>query len=344
MAANLQQRQIRVFVSSTFRDMQAEREELAKYIFPKLRKLCAHRGVTFTDVDLAEAEDILDVALAEVENCRPFFIGLLGERYGWVPDQHSPQLLERHPWVRDFPGRSSVELEMLHGALNNPALAEHAFFYFRDPAYVAKLEPHMRNHYGESAPEADSKLIALKERVRRSGLPVRENYADPQTLGELVLADLTAVVERLYPAMGLDPLDMVAQNHAAYGRSLCTVFVGREADMAALDAHAAGNGAPLVLTGESGIGKSALIAYWAEWYRQTHPAELVVTHYIGGAADSTDWVAIVRRIMGELQRWSDLEGEIPSEPQALRQALGGWLSRAAAKGRILLVLDGLNRL
>ena len=34
--AQSQPRLIRVFVSSTFRDMQAERDELVKYIFPQL--------------------------------------------------------------------------------------------------------------------------------------------------------------------------------------------------------------------------------------------------------------------------------------------------------------------
>lgn len=43
---------IRVFVSSTFRDMQAERDELVKYAFPQLRKLCEQRGVTWGEVDL----------------------------------------------------------------------------------------------------------------------------------------------------------------------------------------------------------------------------------------------------------------------------------------------------
>ena len=33
-------RQIRVFISSTFRDMQAERDYLVKFIFQQLRKLC----------------------------------------------------------------------------------------------------------------------------------------------------------------------------------------------------------------------------------------------------------------------------------------------------------------
>jgi hypothetical protein len=46
------QRVMRVFVSSTFRDMQAEREELVKVVFPQLRKLCETRGVTWGEVDL----------------------------------------------------------------------------------------------------------------------------------------------------------------------------------------------------------------------------------------------------------------------------------------------------
>ena len=35
-----ERREIRVFISSTFRDMHEEREELIKQIFPQLRRLC----------------------------------------------------------------------------------------------------------------------------------------------------------------------------------------------------------------------------------------------------------------------------------------------------------------
>jgi phage terminase small subunit len=41
---NGQYRQIRVFISSTFRDMQADRDELVKRVFPQLRKLCEERA------------------------------------------------------------------------------------------------------------------------------------------------------------------------------------------------------------------------------------------------------------------------------------------------------------
>jgi len=40
-------RVIRVFVSSTFRDMKEERDYLVKFVFPALRNLCEHRGVVW---------------------------------------------------------------------------------------------------------------------------------------------------------------------------------------------------------------------------------------------------------------------------------------------------------
>ncbi len=88
-----QDRVIRVFISSTFRDMQAERELLIKRIFPELRAICAKRFVTFTEVDLrwgiteeqAAEGKVLPICLAEIERSRPYFIGFLGERYGWIP-------------------------------------------------------------------------------------------------------------------------------------------------------------------------------------------------------------------------------------------------------------------
>ena len=86
-------RVVRVFVSSTFRDMHAERDRLNRFVFPELRSRCAKLGAEFLGIDLrwgVTAEDSrrrgsLNVCLDEIDRSRPFFIGLLGERYGWVP-------------------------------------------------------------------------------------------------------------------------------------------------------------------------------------------------------------------------------------------------------------------
>ena len=45
-------RQIRVFISSTFLDMKTDRDHLVKFVFPELRKLCESRGVVWGEVDL----------------------------------------------------------------------------------------------------------------------------------------------------------------------------------------------------------------------------------------------------------------------------------------------------
>ncbi len=46
----LSKREVCVFISSTFRDMQEERKLLVKKVFPELRRICDERFVSFTEV------------------------------------------------------------------------------------------------------------------------------------------------------------------------------------------------------------------------------------------------------------------------------------------------------
>lgn len=91
-------RTFRVFVSSTFSDLKAERNALARWVFPKLRALCESRGYKFQAVDLrwgvreeaAADQQTVRICLEEIARCqrlspRPNFIVLLGDRYGWCP-------------------------------------------------------------------------------------------------------------------------------------------------------------------------------------------------------------------------------------------------------------------
>jgi tetratricopeptide (TPR) repeat protein len=357
-------RVIRVFISSTFRDMADEREQLAKRVFPALRKLCESRGVVWGEVDLrwgiteeqSERGEVLPICLDEIQRCRPYFIGLLGERYGWVPDAIPPQLIEREPWLQEHLKHSVTELEILHGVLNNPAMAEHAFFYFRDPEYLKRLPADADpDDYFSENPVAKAKLVELKDRIRGSRFPTQENYPDPKTLGELVLEDMTGVIDRLFPeGTQPDALDREAAEHDIFASSRCVVevrpgekvgvYIGRREYTDRLDAHAAGDGPPLVVLGESGSGKTALLANWARGYRATHGGELVIQHFIGATPASADWMTMLRRILGEFNRKLDTHVEIPDQPNALRERFANTLSMAAARGRVILVLDGLNQL
>src|SRR5207244_9346618 len=63
------------------------------------------------------AEDgIRDDLVTGVQTCAlPI---LLGERYGWVPEEIGGELLERLPWLADDRGRSVTELEPRYCAIS----------------------------------------------------------------------------------------------------------------------------------------------------------------------------------------------------------------------------------
>lgn len=397
-SAAQRQRVVRVFVSSTFRDMHAERDELIKRIFPQLRKLCEVRGVTWGEVDLrwgvtdeqkAEGK-VLPICLAEIHNCRPYFIGLLGERYGWVPDEIPQELVDRERWLAEHRGQSVTELEILHGVLNNPAMTDHALFYFRDPSFINSLPREQQSDFLEIATadevarlgqeEAErraedqrKKLAALKARVRQSSsshLRVREDYPTPKALGELVLKDLTELIDHLYPRdEKLDPLDRDALDHEAFAQSRSRVYIGRHEYFDRLNEHANGDGRPLVVLGESGSGKSAILANWAFGFRDSSPKPvsrkesrwmklsnrlhltaappkqpLLLLHFIGATPYSADWAAMLRRVMGEFKRHFEIAEDIPEQSDQLRPAFAHWMNLAATRGKVVLILDALNQL
>lgn len=88
------ERVVRIFGSSTFRDMFAERDLLARVVFPRLRTMVESRAMGFTHIDLrwgvtsemSAGGQVIRTCLRELDRCRPFFICFLGERYGWHMD------------------------------------------------------------------------------------------------------------------------------------------------------------------------------------------------------------------------------------------------------------------
>ena len=91
-------RTFRLFVSSTFQDLRAERNALHAHVFPRLRELCRRHGCRFQAIDLrwgvsevaALDQQTMTICLREIERChrvtpRPNFLVLLGDRYGWWP-------------------------------------------------------------------------------------------------------------------------------------------------------------------------------------------------------------------------------------------------------------------
>ena len=168
---------VRVFISSTFRDMQAERDWLVKRVFPALRQRLETHRIHLVDIDLrwgitrqqADNDQVLALCLQQIDDCRPFFLGLLGGRYGWVPSKFPVEVGKRYGWTQRHTGKSVTELEILHGVLNDPAMHRRALFCFRSDRCLASIaNEQQRRVFVEGATEEELRELGREEAERRA--------------------------------------------------------------------------------------------------------------------------------------------------------------------------------
>ena len=344
--------ELRVFISSTFRDLQEEREHLVKKVFPEIRALCRERGVTFTEVDLrwglteenAMLGQVIRTCLEEVDRCRPFFIGMIGNRYGWVPEFHEimidPELLQKYPWIEEvtLEGASVTEMEFIHGVFNAPPEereGEYAFFY------------HRADHTSER--DDSERLAALIERARETGHSFKD-FDSIEHLGEIVRHDMIAVINAYCPVEKVpSPLELERRAHAAFSASRTRAYIPNPLYLKEFSQWSTEGEKPLVVLGESGLGKSSLVAYLADYFRKKHRNAFIVEHYVGASDQSGSALAIMRHVIEEIRVHFSIEEKIPVSEDELKQSFAGWLFRAEqlateSDTTIFILLDALNQL
>lgn len=227
----IEARQIRVFVSSTFADMKEEREVLLNQVFPALNAICKSRGVQFSAVDLrwgittdqSQQGETINICLREIERCRPYFVGVLGARYGWAQPVGGTRdaLLEctfaaataRHDWLKEFQDRSITELEIRHAVLNRPtsSTTKRARFYFR-------------NLSSEEEQLQDPRLASLKSEIANSVAPASK-YSAAAELGSQVYADLLKLIDIDFPVTYASRVDSFYSIRSNFDLPLSFVLV-----------------------------------------------------------------------------------------------------------------------
>lgn len=334
----IENRQIRVFISSTFRDMQAERDHLMTKTFPLLRQKAARRDVSLVELDLrwgiteeeSQSGRVVQICLNEIDNSRPFFIGLLGDRYGWCPDRRklagNTLLEERYPWLGEEleRGVSITEIEMQYGVLRSPETVN-AFFFLK-----------------KGSDESDERLRRLKDAIRNDLRYPHAEYENPEQLGRQVEAAFDELLDRLFPQGELTPLEAERLAQRAFLRSRCGVYIRNEKDFEALDTFLHDDRRQLVVTGQSGMGKSALIANWIDGIGKD-PARSVIYHFVGNSGAEGDYRRILNRLNDEIRDLYAIEDDErgDSDPGKALQEL---LVQAGNRKPLLVVLDGIDQL
>jgi uncharacterized protein DUF4062/NACHT domain-containing protein len=340
---------VRVFISSTFRDMQAERDWLVRFVFPQLREALLLHRIHLLDVDLrwgvTSEQDALGVCREVIDECRPRFLCMLGGRYGWVPPGSD------HSITAD---------EIRYGVLDRLDERGSAFFYFRDPRATAAMIEQSAGEFREpSGSASEQKLVALKRAIECADLrpftyaarwdEALRRLTGLETFRERIFADLMqslrddpALADRFAETAAAS--DEFADESAAMeafieARVERFVIGNRQSLLDALFTFATSDGAPnvFVVTGDPGSGKSALLAKFHQLLGP--PAnKLLVPHFTGVSAGSTDLRRMLRRLCHALAPGESAPDDVKELIECFRQLLAG------STQRVVLIFDALNQL
>ena len=375
-----------VFLMSTFSDMQAERDHLQRVVFPALQERLRERrhhlepidlrwGVETVAVDQQHAKEllVLKVCLNEITRSRPFLIGLLGDRYGWVPpEERMRAAIDEQGFATEVVGKSVTALEIEFGVLASTDQKRRSHFYFRAPLPYDRMPPALASRYSEvHNPAADAaqdaqRLRVLKERIERDPTladRVHHYRADWDTRREQVTG-LEAwgrqVLEHLWQDLDEEtrefvrlPLPTWQQQEQAtleeFVENRSRGFVGRggvieDLSLVATSPAEETLGWGVCVTGSSGSGKSAL---FAQLYRQWEGRDdvLLLAHAAGISPRASHVESMLRRWVGQLAQAMRERDQLPESAKIhdVEETFRALLSRASQRRRVVLLIDALNQ-
>lgn len=168
--------------------MHGERDAIRTRVIPRLNERLHKHNIIVVDIDLRwgvntiteqeseKEKKVLHVCMDAIRDNRPYFIVLLGERYGWIPstkrfesfikelDSEEQGILAKHGR-----GKSVTEMEILLGAIGSSKYLQHSFFFIRNKSAYDTMPPELRKLYidseNENKQESAAHLDALKTKI-----------------------------------------------------------------------------------------------------------------------------------------------------------------------------------
>lgn len=277
-------RVIKVFISSTFRDMNGERDYLNKYVFPRIYQYCNERRIEFYPIDLrwgvqekdSKSGKVISSCLEQIDNSRPFFIGILGTRYGWIPSEREIAQLrssvEKHKsWLLSKINElaSITEIEMDYGALSNNNLT-YACFMLRDEAVE------VADDFKEDTASVEYlKLAELKHKIKSQNRYPVYTYSSLKQFGERIYDELMKMINIEFPESTTDSQDAQIARHEYVLSRRSDTLCNLESTNNYYDKWIESGNKYLVISGMSGYGTSTTIANLVSYFRSKYCSKII---------------------------------------------------------------------
>jgi len=309
-----------IFVSSTFRDMQFERDILNMRMVPSINEIASKYGDSIALCDLrwgintnnmdedSSNKKILDACLNEIDSCRPYMIVFIGDRYGWIPgDDLMKYTIDNHSLLElDDYNISVTELEILYGTFFNPGQFDRTLFYFRN------IEGPVPEYYKESFKKNRNKLNDLKKRIKsKSNANIYEyniswNETDNKWNGYEELADkIVSDVEKLMKESWetnnkLSKYDKEIKINYEYAISNTKHFYGNHTNIGLINYLLDEYINVLAVYGACGMGNTMLLSKLV--LDRENVGNFVLPIFCGLTKNSTDDVEVLKLILEFLNK------------------------------------------
>jgi len=246
---------------------------------------------------------------------------------------------------------SATEQEIVAGALKTQNAKEHVFGYFREIDGIPEDESN--KDFLEANKDVQVQLKRLKVRLREvledNAHDYKSKWKDNEPsldhinqFCEDVFADLSSVMKVEIKKLNIvDPLDQDINAHEAFGKDRARILIGRDDMINAISEYIKGNNRnPLVVCGESGCGKSALMAKAIEQCQ-----EEVIYRFIGATPMSSDGRNLLESLCYQISKQYGKEvSDIPSTYNELVFEFAKRLELATPESPLTIFLDALDQL
>jgi hypothetical protein len=316
-----------VFISSTFTDMHSERDYLQMYVFPEINKELKKYSISLRIIDLrwgvdtlgenpeSIEEKVMRVCFDEIDRSRPFFIGLLGNRYGWEPS-NSNNTFHQNKGISMAGSITSMEIEYGFFLQKNK---NGCLFMERCASSLNAMDEETREHYDDAysgnkkiKTENPIKLKELKDKIQIQLAEIGhkecyqkycptwngKKFEDLEEFGNIVKNAIIKYVESVFIENQYNkPYSLEQTIQEEYFHTKLSRAYPRPAVKNKLIGMIENNTGLLAISGPSGSGKSCIYTLLADHFRQLSDDYIVLIHSTAANRESREYERM-------LQRWN----------------------------------------
>lgn len=362
-----ERRQIRVFISSSFENMDEERNYLRDVVVHRIQEKARKRAVAVTALDLRwgipEGTDLgktIEICMNEIDNSFPFFIGIVGGSYGSQPDKKevfdSNKVLQEQysALCKYFEMKMSItEMEMRYGVLDCDEEERRKI----NALFLTKKED-------IETIRKDSRLNGLNCAIKACGENFEESkithdgknhiwssdYSSIEEFGKIIELVFDDILDRLFPEdKELDSYQQQLFMQEAVLAELSRFYIPDSKIIDAINNFITDSSKQkLLITGERGCGKSSLLAYWISRYSTEYQKDGVdiIYHFVGSGESENNTKKIEDHILRALSDLGVETEEKEKDGNTKKKSLVSLLRKDCLRdqGRIVIIVDAVDQL